>query len=55
LATSFSATTIYEAASQLRSAGIPNPGVVLSTLVRSSVENALREVAGNHEDAGARG
>jgi predicted short-subunit dehydrogenase-like oxidoreductase (DUF2520 family) len=53
LATSFSATTIYEAASQLRSAGIPNPGVVLSTLVRSSVENALREVAGNAEDAGA--
>jgi len=24
-------------------------------LVRSSVENALREVAGNHDDAGARG
>lgn len=54
LATSFSSTTIYEAAAQMRSAGIPNPGVVLSTLVRSSVENALREVAGNHDDAGVR-
>lgn len=55
LATSFSATTIYEAAAQLSSAGVSNPGVVLSALVRSSVENALREVAGNQDDVGSRG
>ena len=52
LATSFSSTTIREAADRLISAGVTNPGVVMATLVRSSVENALREVAGNPVDGG---
>jgi len=52
LATSFSSTTIREAADRLIGAGVTNPGVVMATLVRSSVENALREVAGNPVDGG---
>jgi predicted short-subunit dehydrogenase-like oxidoreductase (DUF2520 family) len=52
LATSFSHTTIAEAASRLESAGITNPGVVLSALVNSSVDNALRSVAGNDVERG---
>lgn len=52
LATSFSSTTIREAADRLVTAGITNPGAVLATLVRSSVENALREVAGNPVEGG---
>jgi predicted short-subunit dehydrogenase-like oxidoreductase (DUF2520 family) len=52
LATSFSSTTIAEAASRLRAAGISHPGAVMGALVRSSVENALREVAGNLDEAG---
>lgn len=52
LATSFSSTTIREAADRLMSAGVTNPGVVMATLVRSSVENALGEVAGNPIDGG---
>ena len=50
LATSFPTTTIKEAAARLASAGIPNPGAVMATLVRSSIENALREVAGNPDE-----
>jgi len=52
IATSFSASTIREAADRLRTAGIENPGQVLATLVRSSVENALRQVAGNIREGG---
>jgi predicted short-subunit dehydrogenase-like oxidoreductase (DUF2520 family) len=52
LATSFSATTIGEAADRLMAAGISNPGIVLAALVKSSVENALRQVAGNHDESG---
>lgn len=52
LATSFSSTTIGEAADRLRLAGVSNPGAVMSALVRSSVENALRDVAGNSDEAG---
>lgn len=52
LATSFSSTTIREAADRLVTAGITNPGAVMATLVRSSVENALREVAGNPVEGG---
>lgn len=47
LATSFSHTTVGEAAARLRLAGIANPGVVMAALVNSSVDNALRDVAGN--------
>lgn len=53
LATSFSSTTIGEAAERLRAAGISNPGGVMSALVRSSVENALRDVAGNRDEVGS--
>lgn len=52
LATSFSSTTIKEAADRLVAAGITNPGAVMATLVRSSVENALRDVAGNPVEGG---
>jgi predicted short-subunit dehydrogenase-like oxidoreductase (DUF2520 family) len=52
LATSFSTTTIREAADRLLAAGVSNPGVVMATLVRSSVENALRGVAGNPVEGG---
>jgi predicted short-subunit dehydrogenase-like oxidoreductase (DUF2520 family) len=52
LATSFAATTIREAADRLRTAGIDNPGMVLGPLVRSSVDNALRDVAGNDVELG---
>jgi predicted short-subunit dehydrogenase-like oxidoreductase (DUF2520 family) len=52
LATSFSHTTIGEAAVRLRLAGIANPGVVMAALVGSSVDNALREVAGNDVERG---
>jgi predicted short-subunit dehydrogenase-like oxidoreductase (DUF2520 family) len=52
LATSFSSTTIGEAAERLRAAGITNPGAVMAALVRSSVDNALRDVAGNADEAG---
>lgn len=52
LATSFSSTTIGEAAERLRAAGITNPGAVMSALVRSSVDNALRDVAGNADEVG---
>jgi predicted short-subunit dehydrogenase-like oxidoreductase (DUF2520 family) len=52
LATSFSHTTIQEAASRLREAGIGNPGVVMQPLVSSSVENALRLFAGNERELG---
>lgn len=55
LATSFSATTIGEAAERLRAAGISHPGAVMSALVRSSVENALRDVAGNLDEVGSTG
>jgi hypothetical protein len=54
LATSFSHTTIGEAAARLRLAGIANPGVVMAALVGSSVDNALREVAGNDVERGER-
>lgn len=52
LASGFSSTTIGEAANRLREAGISNPGSVMSALVRSSVDNALREVAGNPDEGG---
>jgi predicted short-subunit dehydrogenase-like oxidoreductase (DUF2520 family) len=52
LATSFSHTTITEAADRLRLAGIANPGVVMAALVGSSVENALRGVSGNDVEGG---
>lgn len=52
LATSFSHTTIAEAASRLSAAGIDNPGVVLQPLVFSSIENALRLFAGNEHELG---
>ena len=52
LATSFSHTTIAEAAQRLVQAGIGNPGVVLAALVNSSVDNALRSVAGNAVELG---
>lgn len=54
LATSFAQTTIREAAIRLSAAGIDNPGVVLGPLVGSSVDNALREIAGNEIERGAR-
>jgi predicted short-subunit dehydrogenase-like oxidoreductase (DUF2520 family) len=47
LAVGFAGTTVREAAQRLRVIGIENPGIVLGPLIRSSVENALREVAGN--------
>lgn len=52
LATSFSHTTIHEAASRLKAAGIDNPGVVMHPLVTSSIENALRLFAGNERELG---
>jgi|AntAceMinimDraft_11_1070367.scaffolds.fasta_scaffold01524_13 predicted short-subunit dehydrogenase-like oxidoreductase (DUF2520 family) len=52
LATSFFHTTIEEAASRLRLAGVANPGVVLSALVGSSIDNALRKVSGNDLERG---
>jgi predicted short-subunit dehydrogenase-like oxidoreductase (DUF2520 family) len=52
LATTFPSSTIQEAAARLASAGISNPGAVMATLVRSSIENALREVAGNPGEGG---
>lgn len=52
LARSFADTTIREAAERLKNAGISNPGVVLSPLVRSSIDNALRDVAGNELERG---
>lgn len=52
LATSFSHTTIQEAASRLQQAGVINPGVVMHPLVTSSVENALRLYAGNETEIG---
>jgi len=52
LATSFSHTTITEAADRLRLAGIVNPGIVMAALVGSSVENALRDVSGNDVEGG---
>ncbi|MEY2900393.1 MAG: hypothetical protein RL247_559 [Actinomycetota bacterium] len=52
LATSFSHTTIQEAASRLKEAGVINPGVVMHPLVTSSVENALRLYAGNETEIG---
>jgi predicted short-subunit dehydrogenase-like oxidoreductase (DUF2520 family) len=52
LATSFSSTTIAAAAEKLSAAGVTNPGTVMSALVRSSVDNALRDVAGNSDEAG---
>ena len=52
LATSFSHTTIHEAASRLKAAGVVNPGVVMQPLVNSSVENALRLFAGNERELG---
>jgi len=52
LATSFSHTTIHEAATRLKAAGIDNPGVVMQPLVTSSVENALRLFAGNERELG---
>ena len=52
LATSFSHTTIHEAASRLTAAGIDNPGVVMQPLVTSSIENALRLFAGNERELG---
>ncbi len=52
LATSFSHTTIEEAASRLRLAGVANPGVVMAALVGSSVDNALRAVSGNEVEQG---
>ena len=52
LATSFSHTTIHEAASRLKAAGIDNPGVVMQPLVSSSIENALRLFAGNERELG---
>lgn len=52
LARSFADTTIREAAERLKSAGIAMPGLVLGPLVRSSVDNALREVAGNEVEQG---
>lgn len=54
LATSFAQTTIREAAVRLGAAGIDNPGVVLGPLVGSSVDNALRDIAGNEVERGAR-
>jgi len=53
LATSFAATTIREAADRLRAIGIDNPGVVLEPLLRSSVDNAVRAVAGNERELGS--
>ena len=55
LATSFSHTTIHEAASRLKAAGIDNPGVVMRPLVNSSVDNALRLFAGNERELGGEG
>lgn len=52
LATSFSHTTIHEAASRLKAAGIDNPGIVMQPLVSSSIENALRLFAGNERELG---
>lgn len=52
LATSLSHTTIHEAASRLKAAGIDNPGVVMQPLVNSSIENALRLFAGNEREIG---
>ena len=52
LATSFSHTTIHEAADRFRAAGIDNPGVVMQPLVSSSMENALRLFAGNERELG---
>jgi len=52
LATSFAATTIREAADRLRAIGVDNPGVVLEPLLRSSVDNAVRAVAGNERELG---
>ena len=52
LARSFADTTIREAAQRLSDAGISHPGIVLGPLVKSSVENALREVAGNDVETG---
>lgn len=52
LATSFSHTTIEEAAARLRQAGVANPGVVMAALVGSSVDNALRAVSGNEVEQG---
>jgi len=52
LATSFSHTTIHEAASRLNAAGINNPGVVMQPLVSSSMDNALRLFAGNERELG---
>ena len=50
--TSFSHTTIEEAAARLRQAGVANPGVVMAALVGSSVDNALRAVSGNDVEQG---
>jgi predicted short-subunit dehydrogenase-like oxidoreductase (DUF2520 family) len=55
LATGFSHTTIHEAASRLKAAGIDNPGVVMQPLVNSSIENALRLFAGNERELGGEG
>lgn len=52
LATGFAQTTIREAADRLRAIGIDNPGRVLGPLLRSSVDNALRDVAGNDVEVG---
>lgn len=53
LATSFAQTTIREAAQRLRAAGIRQPGIVLAPLLGSSVDNALREIAGNDVERGS--
>jgi len=53
LATSFAQTTIREAAQRLRAAGVVHPGIVLAPLVGSSVDNALREIAGNDVERGS--
>jgi len=52
LASGFAGTALQEAANRLRAIGIDNPGIVLGPLVRSSVENALRAVAGNEIEWG---
>lgn len=44
-ATSFSSAIVHQATAILSSIGIEAPGAVLGSLVRSSVENALREVS----------
>lgn len=55
LATSFAATTVREAADRLRGIGIDNPGTVLEPLLRSSIDNAVRAVAGNERELGSHG